>query len=395
MPTDPSRIPPSVSSPRIRIIYRAGSGEVRVDWPAERIGEAIQDEQGTVWVDIDDDKGSNVTGVEALFREVFQFHPLSIEDALQESNVPKLDDWSRYLYLVFHSIDFDPDTDDLRLHQLDIFLGQNYLVTYHFEPMPIVDQLRRILEGEAGSRLSQGADHLLYNLLDIGVSDYMPVVEHLDDAIDQAQDEVFRSPTPRTLQQIFRIKRSAMRLHRLLIPQREVLNRLARDPYPQIDAQDRVYFRDVYDHIVLVHDTSETLRDLISGAMDTYLSAVSYRSNEIMKILTIVTVMSLPLNFIVGFFGMNFFAETMAFTWPKLPSTFLFWSSFLVMALTPPAIWIWARRRGWFGSDLSLLSEESGAEDDPARKVPALRSRPDLGANFNEGSAPGRGPAPD
>ena len=235
MTTNAHPVPPSVSVPRIRVLYRTGSGEVHLDWPADRIGEAIRDESGTVWVDIDDDHGSNVAGVEALFRDVFGFHPLAIEDALRESNVPKLDDWDRYLYLVFHSIDFDPETDDLRLHELDIFLGKNYLVTYHSEPIQVVEHLRRNLERDDGRRLGHGADHVLYDLLDMGVSEFMPAVEHLDDAIDQAQDEVFRRPTPATLQKIFRVKRSALRLHRILIPQREVLNRLARDQYSQID----------------------------------------------------------------------------------------------------------------------------------------------------------------
>ncbi len=394
MTTNAQPVPPSVSVPMVRVVYRTSSGEVHFDWPADRIEEAIRDESGTVWVDIDDDHGSNVAGVEALFRDVFGFHPLAIEDALRESNVPKLDDWDRYLYLVFHPIDFDPETDDLRLHELDIFLGKNYLVTYHFEPIQVVEILRRNLERDDCRRMSRGADHLLYDLLDLGVTEFMPAVEHLDDAIDEAQDEVFRRPTPATLQKIFRVKRSALRLHRVLIPQREVLNRLARDPYSQIDDADRVYFRDVYDHLVRLHDISETLRDLISGAMDTYLSAVSHRSNEIMKVLTIFTVMFLPLNFIVGFFGMNFFADTLAFTGPRWPNTLMFWSFMMIMALTPFAVWYWGRSRGWFGSDLSLPSEEHKPSDDPKKRAPRLQPRAIPGPHSNGEPPPGGGPTP-
>ncbi len=248
---------------------------------------------------------------------------------------------------MFHSIDFDPDTDELHLRELDIFLGPNYLVTYHGEPQPILDHLREMILRDNGQRLAEGADHLLYLLLDLGVEAYMPVIEHLDDAIDEAQDEVFERPTPRTLQKIFQVKRSAMRLHRILIPQREVLNRLARDEYAQIDLQDRVYFRDVYDHVVRIHDISETLRDLISGALDTYLSATSNRTNDVMKALTVVTVMFLPLNVLVGFFGMNFFAETLAFQYPDLPSRLLFGLSCLAMLASPICIWFWARKQGW------------------------------------------------
>lgn len=351
-PTAEAPGPDDGAPPRIWAVYREGTGTIHFGWPAERIAEALQDAEGTLWVDVDDTPTGQLAGVEALFRDVFQFHPLAIEDALRESNVPKIDDWDRYLYLVFHSIDFDPVTDDLRLHELDAFLGRNFLVTYHSRPMPIVDRVRKLLERDQGQRLWRRPDHLLYNLLDAGVAAYMPAVEHLDDAIDDAQAEVFQAPTPGTLQRIFQVKRSAMRLHRVLVPQREVLNKLARDEYPQVGPHDRVYFRDVYDHLVRLHDTSETLRDLISGAMDTYLSVVAQRSNETMKVLTAVTVMFLPLNFVVGFFGMNFFAETLAFHAPELPRVGLFGASCLLMTATPIALWLLGKRRGWFGSDL-------------------------------------------
>jgi magnesium transporter len=314
---------------------------VHLDWPHGRIEEAINDGRGTVWIDIDD-RNSDLPGVEALFRDTFRFHPLAIEDALQQTNVSKLDDWGDYLYVVFHSIDFDPGTDDLQLHELDAFLGFNYLVTYHTEPQPILDRLRQSLERDAGQRLSQGPDHLLYLLLDLGVEDYLPAIEHLDDAIDAAQDEVFDNPNPRTLQSIFRVKRSALRLHRALMPLREVVNRLARDEHPQIDSHDRVYFRDVYDHLIRLHDISETLRDLISGALDTYLSAISNRTNEVMKTLTVVTVMFLPMSFLSGFFGMNYFGESLTLRNP-FPRVFMFWVTCIIMVLTAVGMWLWAK----------------------------------------------------
>ncbi len=133
-----------------------------------------------------------------------------------------------------------------------------------------------------------------------------------------------------------------------MIPMREVLNRLARDPYDQIEPEQRVYFRDVYDHLVRIHDIIESLRDLIAGALDTYLSVVSNRTNDIMKALTVVNVMFLPMTFIVGFFGMNFFGDTLMFTWPILPKAALFWSALPVMIGTPIGMAIMAWRRGWF-----------------------------------------------
>jgi magnesium transporter len=334
------------SAPTMRVVYRASHGEIHYDWPPEQIAEALADSAGTVWVDIFD-RDSNTALVEPLLRDVFHFHPLAIEDALQETHVPRVDNWDQYLYLVFHSIEFEAGETDLKLHEIDCFLGLNFLVTYHTGPLRCLEQLRNSLGRDDGRRMSSGADHVLYLILDQLVADYLPVIEHLDDAIDSAQDEVFAAPTTRTLYRIFEVKRAALRLHRTLIPQREVLNRLARDQYDQIDPQDRVYFRDIYDHTVRLHDISETLRDLISGALDTYLSAISNRTNEVMKTLTMVTVMFLPMSFLAGFFGMNFFGETLAFH-SELPRSLLFWSTCLVMLLTPAAIALWARHRGWF-----------------------------------------------
>ena len=168
-----------------------------------------------------------------------------------------MDDWGEYLYMVFHAIDFDPETDQLRLHELDIFLGRNYLVTYHNQPIPEIDQHWKNIERDPVNRCRNGADHILYHLLDLLVAAYLPAIEHLDEAIDDAQDEVFDRPTSRTLQAIFQVKRSALRLNRILAPEREVINRLARDDYDPIPPEHRVYFRDIYDHLVRVHDITE------------------------------------------------------------------------------------------------------------------------------------------
>ena len=332
--------------PRLRVVRLGSDGTLALDLPATQIAESIADPGAVVWVDVDD-RNSDLSGVESLLLNTFHFHPLAVEDALLESNTPKVDDWGGYLYLVFHTILFDSDTLELFPQEIDVFLGRNYLVTYHAEPQGCIDALRRLIERDA-TRMARGPDHLLYHLLDAGVADFLPAIERLDEAIDEAQDEVFGDPTPATLRRIFRIKRAALRLHRSIIPLREVLNRLARDEYAQIDAPDRVYFRDVYDHLVRLHDISETLRDLISGALDTYLSAVANRTNEVMKTLTIVSLFFLPLNFVVGFFGMNFFGDNIVLHDLKLPHNFIFGVILFLMALSPVGLRWWVKRRGWF-----------------------------------------------
>ena len=321
----------STATPQIRVVYRDGQGNIHTDWSADRIREAIDDENGLMWVDILDLENHANSSTEALLRDVFHFHALAIEDALKETHVPKVDDWDDYLYIVFQAIDFDVKTDKIQLHEIDIFLGRNYVVTYHNEPIAFLEQDRKNIEREHANRLRKGAGHLLYTFLDLAVAGYLPAIEHLDEAIDRAQDEVFRRPTPRTLQAIFRVKRAALGLHRILAPEREVMNRLARDSYDVINEDHRIYFRDVYDHLVRIHDLTESLRDLISSALDTYLSAISNRTNDVMKTLTIVTVMFLPMSFLTGFFGMNYFGETLSFQ-SHLPKAALFTRSCLLMA---------------------------------------------------------------
>lgn len=333
--------------PQIRVVVRDADGTLHLDWPLSRIGEPLSQAGAVVWLDIHD-PGSQFEEVDRLFREVFHFHPLAIEDALQDVQNPKLDDWNDYLCLVFHSVEFVADTGDVRGRELDIFLGMNYLVTYHNEAMPILGRTLKLIERDGGSRLSMGADHLLYVILDFGVSDYLPLIESLDDALDTLQDEILSDPDPGLVVQIMRIKRAATRMHRLLIPEREIANRLARDEFKQIDARDRVYFRDVYDHLVRMHDISETLRDLISSALDTHLSAVSNRTNNVMKTLTIVSLLFLPLNFAVGFFGMNFFGQNIEIGEIGLPHTVLFGVILLGMIVAPWAMWVYTRRKGWF-----------------------------------------------
>jgi magnesium transporter len=335
------------SGPRLRIFFRDSAGELHLDWPRERLSEAIEDQKGTLWVDIEDAQGGHSSQAESLLRDVFKFHPLAVEDALQESHIPKIDDWDDYVYLVFHGTSVNPHTDELCLHELDVFLGVNYVVTYHTEPLSFLEQDRQAIERDPRDRLKHGPDHLLFRFLEKAVDQSLVAIEHLDDRVDTIQNQVVANPRGQNLQTIFRVKRAAIHLHKIFGPQREVLNRLARDPYKPVQARHRVYFRDVYDHVVRIHDISESLRDLIAGTLETYLSVMSNRTNDIMKTLTLFTVMFLPMSFLAGFFGMNFFGETLAFQSP-LPKSVLFVGSLLAMVLSPLLMWNYVRRKRWF-----------------------------------------------
>jgi len=221
------------------------------------------------------------------------------------------------------------------------------LVTFHASPLDVIDRERANIQRDPRDRLRRGADQLLFRLLELAIDRSLDTIEQLDERVDTIQDDVIENPRAEVVRTIFRIKRSAIQLHKTLAPQREVLNRLARDTYQPVRAEHRVYFRDLYDHVVRIHDISESLRDLIAGALETYLSVISNRTNEIMKVLTMVSVMFLPMSFLAGFFGMNFFGETLALTTP-LSRGLLFVATCAIMAISPCAMWIYARRRKWF-----------------------------------------------
>lgn len=328
----------------IRSLYSRQDGSLRADLDDSEYANILAEGQGTLWVDF---QGNPPQEDEPLLRDVFKFHPLAIDDALQKSHVPKIDDWGTYLYIVIHAVTFNrQQDDDVHTLELDIFLGRNFIVTHHDQPINALDRTWTVLQRD-NRHLKQGPDHVLYLLTDEVVASYMPVIDDLDDEIDLLEDRLFDGArSVDTLERIFILKRTVLHLRRILGPQREVMNKLARDDFAVIDTRDRIYFRDVYDHLVRMHDITESIRDLVSGTLDTYLSVINNRMNDIMKTLTIITTFFMPISFIASFFGMNFFEPVAGLTaWTRYPA---FIAILLITLATPSAMYFWMRRRGWF-----------------------------------------------
>jgi magnesium transporter len=295
-----------------------------------------------LWVDL---VQTPYTEAEQVLLELFGFHPLAVSDALDEMHVPRVDDWGDYLYLVLHDIKFDPAQEEVfQTNELDIFLGKHYLVTYQNIAIPVVEKVHQNIERDPRF-LQRGADHLFYKLADDLVGETLPVVDQMDDAIDTIEDQLFNGSNQQLLEEIFTLKRSLLHLRRILMPQREVFNKLARGDDHVIDKQERVFFRDIYDHMVRLYDISESLRDLISGALETYLSVTNNRMNDVMKTLTIITTLFMPISFLTGFFGMNFFAADPPFTgWTSQPVLVVLLCIFVLM---PVSMFVWMRSRKW------------------------------------------------
>jgi magnesium transporter len=342
----------------IRILCKAGAAPVRTDatiaeLPALLAAGAAQ--RLLLWVDlIDEAPGKNGEGIgesnsdseiHRLLREVFAFDPLAVDDALAETHVPKVDDWTRYLYLVLHAVVFKSDIAQLETRELDVFLGRGLLVTYRFQPIPALEQVWK--QAQRDERYwTRGADYLLYQVYDRIATDYMPCLDAIEEITDQIQDAVFDAPVAGQVTRILEVKRAILRLRRILSPQREVVSKLARDSYEVVTPENRVYFRDIYDHFVRLADVNESVRDLVTSALDSYLSVMANRTNDVMKVLTVVTTLFMPLTFITGFFGMNFFGAAL-----EVPQAPLGWVvlglSLAGMVATPLAMLAYMRRRRW------------------------------------------------
>jgi magnesium transporter len=326
----------------IRSLYYLPGKTIRKDIPSEEFPELIREPRSLLWVDFTSEPPETCRPI----LESFGFHQLAIDDALLETHVPRLDDWGNYLYIVLNYMNVNENHHawETEVDELDVFLGQNYIVTHHDYPIKAVEDAWAACDRDERN-IRDGADHILYRITDYLVAEYMPTVEKIDDAIEQIEDQVFDRPTPHTLERLFALKRVLVAMRRILLPQREVLNKLARDDYKVIDPKDRIFFRDIYDHLVRLHDLNESLRDLVGGVLDTYLSVINNRMNEVMKTLTIITTLFMPLAFVTGFFGMNFFEPLgLMKEWTTTPSFYL---ALAIIVLLPIGMFIWMRRRTW------------------------------------------------
>ena len=238
----------------------------------------------------------------ANLRDLFGFHPLALEDAEHFDQRAKLDEYDNFVLLVAHGA--SPDDDGLV--EVHCFLSEKFLVTMHRDDCPSFADLRHRL---AGQRLrDMGAAHLLYLVVDALVDSFFPVLTELDDALDEVEDRVLQSPDDAQLQELFKMKRKLVGLRKVITPQRDLFARLATGmvEIPGMTPDTERYYRDVYDHLIRISDLVDSYRDLMTGAMDVYLSTVSNKLNEVMKRLTIIATVFMPLSWLTGFFGQNF-----------------------------------------------------------------------------------------
>jgi magnesium transporter len=322
------------------LVYRNGEQKITEGVPAEQLPELLQDQSAVIWVDME----APTEADEQVLLDVFRFHPLTVEDCRENRHYPKIEEFAGYIYFIVHGVRADASPDRFNTIELDGFLGSNYVITYHHDSFRSISNVKQLLRTSPVS-CQRGPAFLLHQILDQVVDYYSPVLDDFDNRVDELEQEIFglKQPNNQILAEIMDLKRSVLRLRRISTKQMDILLRMSRGEFVLIPNEMRPFYRDVYDHLVRVVDLSESYRDLISGSLEAYLSVVSNRMNEIMKVLTIFSAIMLPLTFIAGVYGMNF--DNM----PELHSRYGYYGTLIVMGVVAVGMLIFFWRRGWLG----------------------------------------------
>ena len=273
---------------------------------------------------------------------IFNLHPLVMEDIVNTLHRPKVEEYDGYLFLVLKMLFFDQKQAQLQSEQISLVLGNGWLISFHEGSHDLLSVvIERIASGRGRIR-KQKADYLAYALLDCIVDHYFQVIEDIDEVVEQVEDQVLVGPQPKTLARLQRLKRADLVLRKSIWPLREVIGSLTRGEFALIAETTAPYFRDVYDHTIHVIDAAESLRDIISGLLDIYLSSVGNRLNQVMKFLAMITTIFMPLGLLAGIYGMNF--KYM----PELQWHWGYPAVLIVMVVAALTMVILFRRKGWF-----------------------------------------------
>jgi magnesium transporter len=278
--------------------------------------------------------------------KLFGFHPLALEDVLNCGQRPKIEDYGEYHFLVLKSLLIRDG--ELETEQISFFLAGNYVITLQEVPGDSFEAVRQRIRQGKGQIRRMGPDYLAYALIDALIDEFFPVLERYGERIEALEDEVVLRPTPQTIQEVHRVKRELLLLRRTAWPEREVINAMQREESDVIHPETQVFLRDCYDHTIQVIDMIETFRDLASGMLDVYLSSASNRLNQVMKVLTIISTIFIPLNFIAGVYGMNFNPEASPLNMPELNWYWGYPAALAVMAATAGGLVMYFKRKGWF-----------------------------------------------
>ena len=285
-------------------VYRAPNGDIQCDVPPDALRRLVRAGEGTLWVDLDVSDPAQA----AILTDVFRFHPLAVEDARNPVSRVKVDEYPDFVAVVARVVGFahhTPDPYDLETANLTIFITSNAVVTAHTQKSPVISLLTERLRTNP-DLLERGPARVAHQALDIAIDAYFPLLDQLEEFVDDIEQRVFGQFDEQLLQEIFQVKRLVISLRRYLAPQREVLSQLTNRPSRFLPPDAQLYFRDVYDHMLRITDALDSYRDLLSSTLDSYLTQVSNRLGSVSKGLAVVGALSVPFVVIAGVYGMNF-----------------------------------------------------------------------------------------
>jgi magnesium transporter len=293
--------------------------------------------------------------------EVFGLHRLALEDVLSVHQRPKIEQYGEYYFIVTRMVRLG---EHLETEQLSLFLGKNFILTFQEgRPGDCLNLIRERIRQKGGRIREAGLDYLAYALLDAIVDCYFPILEEYGERLEAFEDEILTRPYGDTVARIHEIKRNLLTLRRAIWPQRETFNTLLRDELPLVTNETRLYLRDCYDHVTQLIDLIETYRELGADLIDVYLSSISNRTNEIMRVLTVISTIFIPLTFIAGVYGMNFNSSASPWNMPELNWFWGYPLSLALMAAVALGQLIFFRRRGWLGAPQILKRAEDGKRE--------------------------------
>jgi magnesium transporter len=329
---------PKTGTPRITILDYGAESFLEKEAASCQDCFAFRDTATVTWINVD---GVHDPSIVETIGGHFGLHPLILEDILTTSQRPKLEDLGDMLYIVVRMLEYDEVKGEVGTDQLSLILGGNFIISFQERQGDVFDPIRDRIRRNKGRIRKLGPDYLAYALLDAVVDHYFAVLERLGERIETLEEELVESPRKETMHAIHGLKREMIYLRKSVWPLREVVAGLERAESSLIQPSTNIFFRDVYDHTIQVIDNIETYRDMLSGMVETYLSSISNRMNEVMKVLTIISTIFIPLTFIVGVYGMNFdnIPET---KWPL--GYFLIWGIMIALALTMIGFF---RRKKW------------------------------------------------
>ncbi|HUV14249.1 MAG TPA: magnesium/cobalt transporter CorA [Acidobacteriota bacterium] len=291
------------------------------------------------WINVD---GLHDTALIEKMGQVFDLHALVLEDILNTQQRPKLESHDGYIFVVLKMLSSVQNSAEIHSEQVSLILGPGYVLSFQEEAGDVFAPVRQRIRSRKGRICGMGPDYLFYALVDAVVDHYFVVLEKVAERLEVLEDAVFEDPTMSTLAEIQRLKVELLRFRKAIWPLRETINGLLREESELITEKTEIFLKDVYDHTIQVIDTVEGFRDTVSGLLDVYLSSISNRMNEVMKVLTIIATIFIPLTFVAGIYGMNF---------EYMPELKLFWAYplvLLVMLIVGSGMIVYFRRKGWF-----------------------------------------------